>query len=110
MSPVTNEQFSAVELDLSQNKLEGGVPTSIFEMSKLGKVLVGGLAGGLSPLTPFLTLFCHLCAERLRLDDNQLTGTLPPHIGAATNLRKKYPHHGCAWTLSVVSSIVFLIF
>jgi hypothetical protein len=52
MSPVTNEQISAVELDLSQNKLEGGVPTSIFEMSKLGKVLVGGLPGGLFAFNP----------------------------------------------------------
>jgi hypothetical protein len=78
----------AVELDLSQNKLEGEIPNGIFVMTSLGKSAIEGTQKP-SKIRNADSFVCCLCKEHLRLQNNLLTGTISRLIGDLSSLRKK---------------------
>ncbi|KAL0421775.1 UNVERIFIED_CONTAM: LRR receptor-like serine/threonine-protein kinase [Sesamum latifolium] len=70
-------------IDLSQNALTGPIPSGIFELQNLNKLLL--LGNNLSGAVPPEIGNCSSLI-RFRASNNKLTGSLPPDIGRLKNL------------------------
>ncbi|XP_022852084.1 receptor-like protein kinase [Olea europaea var. sylvestris] len=72
-------------LNISHNGLTGNIPNRIFNLTSLIEISFGN--NSLSGSLPMDICFNHPKLERLRISMNQLTGNIPPSLGACMNLK-----------------------
>ena len=84
---ITDENDRVIELDLSENELNGTIPSELGYLSYLEALYLSEnqLSGTIPPALGILSNLVEL-----GLWDNELTGTIPPELGRLANLEVMY--------------------